>query len=633
MRNLRLSMGVCALSITLLLAGCGQADTGTASLTVTSIPQAEVFVDGVSVGETGSAFALDAGRHKVEVRLDKFQTFETTVELAADTSDVLDTVLMPQDPSDPVVIAKLAESLDIEVAPFVAPRTTRGGASKHSPATLLWPARDIRKNGLVNYAIEADETYGGDGALEFRHGRKVLYREAFNPESVTTVRSIPAEVLEHVKVGRTITWGIYFEDQRRPITAKFRIVQRPKAERRLEKLRNSRHMQRQPLITRQIMAATVLENNRLYTEALVANLKVAADHPSSTQPYRGIVTTLRRLDAEHSELFAFVSPFVGGKGGHAGISKPGVTAQNGNVLGLRAWSPAPTATAPTVAVAPTTGSATGSGMQSGPHGQGVTPSGSSADGTPEGTEPAAATEVPTTQAAEQVAMLNVVREQSAQADEAGRRAQEVADHAQADAMTAEAAAAAAEEAAGAAEANATAAREAVEQADEPTREQQEAMAQAGMAAEEAREAANSAREAADQARDAAAGMADAAAEAAQHAEAMSTALQNALHTGSGSEGTAVEPNADPAAAEQAGREAAAQAAVDAEAGVSQAADAVTAANAELEAADAARADDPSEDALNRYNEARSALDAAVKAGEEARAALDAARMAVEKLNK
>ena len=629
MRNLRLSMGVCALSITLLLAGCGQADTGTASLTVTSIPQAEVFVDGVSVGETGSVFALDAGRHKVEVRLDRFQTFETTVELTANASDVLDTVLMPQDPSDPVVIAKLAESLDIEVAPFVAPRTTRGGASKHSPATLLWPARDIRKNGLVNYAIEADETYGGDGALEFRHGRKVLYREAFNPESVTTVRSIPAEVLEHVKVGRTITWGIYFEDQRRPITAKFRIVQRPKAERRLEKLRNSRHMQRQPLITRQIMAATVLENNRLYTEALVANLKVAADHPSSTQPYRGIVTTLRRLDAEHSELFAFVSPFVGGKGGHAGISKPGVTAQNGNVLGLRAWSPTPTATAPTVAAAPTTGSP----ATSGPHGQGVTPSGSSADGTPEGTEPAAATEVPTTQAGEQVAMLNAVREQSAQADEAGRRAQEVADHAQTDAMTAEAAAAAAEEAAGAAEANATAARLAVEQADEPTREQQEAMAQAGMAAEEAREAANNSREAADQARDAAARMAHDAAEAAQHAEAMSTVLQSALLTGSGNEGTAVEPNADPAAAEQAGREAAAQAVVDAEAGTSQAADAVTAANAELEAADAARSDDPSEDALNRYNEARSALEAAVKAGEEARAALDAARMAVEKLNK
>ena len=65
-------------------------------------------------------------------------------------------------------------------------------------------------------------------------------------------------------------------------------------------------MQRQPKITQEIMAATVLENNRLYTEALVANLTIASDYPNSTQPYRGIVTTLRRLDAEDSELFSFV---------------------------------------------------------------------------------------------------------------------------------------------------------------------------------------------------------------------------------------------------------------------------------------------------------------------------------------
>ena len=293
-----------ALALALVVAGCGQATDGAATLEVSSVPQGEVFVNGVSQGTDAGTIALSAGEHTIEVKRDGFVSYTETVTAAAGSTLTREVTLAARDPSDPLVIAALAESEGVDLAPFVKPEVHRGSRDKRAVAVLLWPAKDVRKAGLVNYAIEADETYEGDAALEFRHGRKVLYREAFNPESVTTIRPIPAEVLEHIKVGRKITWGLYFEDSRRPVKTSFKIVQRPKAERQLDRLADSRHMQRQPQITREIMAATVLENNRLYTEALVANLKIAADHPESTQPYRGIVTTLRRLDAEHSELFS-----------------------------------------------------------------------------------------------------------------------------------------------------------------------------------------------------------------------------------------------------------------------------------------------------------------------------------------
>lgn len=514
-----------ALALALLVAGCGQATDSDATLNITSVPQAEVFVDGVSQGTSGKAIVLAPGEHTIEVKRDRFLTHTETVTVAAGGTLEREVTLAAQDPSDPVVIAALAASEGVDVAPFVAPETHRGSRDKRSVAVLLWPSRDVRKTGLVNYAIEADETYEGDASLEFRHGRKVLFRQAFRPESVTTVRPIPAEVLEHVKTGRKITWGLYFEDSRRPVKTSFKVVQRPKAQRQLDRLATSRHMQRQPQITREIMAATVLENNRLYTEALVANLEIASNHPNSTQPYRGIVTTLRRLDAEHSELFAFVSPHVSGKGGRSGVNTRPTASTTGVDLGIGAWSPVQRGALPTAVADATPGTAKGMG----PGGAGVTPQGGASDTPATPSEPGVAAPE---SAADQAARVRAARLESMQAaatelqselDETGQRA----DEASATAFLAQKNAEEADAKAKAAEAEAAKAREVVENADSPTREQQEAMYRAGMAAEEAREAANAANQAAEEARSAAEALEQRRSELTQELDAMNQALKAA----------------------------------------------------------------------------------------------------------
>ncbi len=491
-------LGAVALAVALLAAGCGQAQESEATLSVNSVPKAEVFVDGTRVGASGEAITLAAGEHKLEVRHDRFITHEETVTVRAGGELVREVTLAPEDPSDPVVIAALAACEGVDVEPFIAPETHRGSRDKRAPAVLLWPAKDIREKGLVNYAIEADETYDGDAILEFRRSNKVIYREAFKPESITTIRPIPAEVREQIKVGRKITWGLYFEDSRRPIKTWFKVVSRPKADRQLAKLATSRHMQRQPKITQELMAATVLQNNRLYTEALAANLQIAADHPNSTQPYRGIVQTLRRLDAEDSELFAFVSPFVSGKGGNSGINtRPAA----GGDLGIGAWSPSRAGALPTP-IADATGTNPGA---MGPGGAGVTPQGGTTqpreDGASEPTPADDGVPVPTAgpeQGRDPAVAAGQAEKADRMAKQLERMAQEVTD-AKSAATDANARREAAESEAQAAEAAFETARKAVEGADDPTDAQVEAMAEAGRAAELAREAADAAGEAADQA--------------------------------------------------------------------------------------------------------------------------------------
>ncbi len=481
MRNLRGIAGVFALSLALALVGCGQADTN-ASFTVTSVPQAEMFVDGVSHGASGQTLALSAGEHKVEFKTEGFKTYATTVTINDGEAQNLEAVLEPLDPSSPIVVARLMESEGLELAPWVAPEATRGRRGKQAVAVLLWPSKDIREGGLVNFAIEADESYEGDASLEFRSGRKVLYREAFSPKSITSVRPLPAEVLEKIKVNSKITWGLYFEDSRRPIKTTFKVVRRPNAERQLQRLSTSRHMQRQPVITRAIARAVVLENNRLYSEALVANLQIANDHPQSSQPFRGIVTTLRRLEAEGSELFATVSPHVRGKG-VSGISA------RGNGLGISAWAPVQSGALPTPADVTPSGTA----KPMAPGGAGLTPSGGTQDATPQPDSPDAAAAGPS--GARREADLARLDERVRSLQQAEKDIGMQLKDAEADAASQVTLAAEAATAAEQAEAAATAAREAVENAAEPTQAQLDAMEETGRAAEDAREAATVARDA------------------------------------------------------------------------------------------------------------------------------------------
>ncbi|MDA1195581.1 MAG: hypothetical protein O2894_10410 [Planctomycetota bacterium] len=614
-------VGAMALALALVCAGCGSSEEQGAVLTVTSVPQAEVFVDGVGQGDGVAGIRLAPGEHALEFRREHFVTHAETVRVAAGEALQREVTLAAEDPSNPEVIAALAAAEGVDMAPFVAPEVHRGSRGARDPAILLWPAKEVRKEGLVNFAIEADETYEGDATIEFRQGRTILWRAAFRPESVTTIRPLPAEVLEHAQVSRSITWGLYFEDSRRPITTTFKIVQRPNADRQLARIAESRHMQRQPEITREIMAATVLENNRLYTEALVSNLTIAANHPNSTQPYRGILTTLRRLDAENSELYAFVVPHVGGKGGRAGIDRPSTGARAGGMdLGIAAWSPIQQGGVPSVVA-----DAGSQGAKPiGPGGAGVTPTGGATGETPAtpSTEPTSENGGVSAGSADESAAREM-RAAIAALDAERAVADAEYEQAQADSMTAARAADKADADAKAAEVEAAEARAAVENAASPSREQQERMYRAGMAAEEAREAANTARQAAEGAEQKARAVEGRADALRQESETLGKALAAASGQGEAVPGT--EAPSVPTEGELRGAQAAAE---------TSAADARTSwqfASKQFEDAQQAYAADPSETNRNHLENAQASLDAAVAHVKQTQAAVDAAKRAVEQI--
>jgi hypothetical protein len=179
---------------------------------------------------------------------------------------------------------------------------------------------------LSTFAIEVSEDYEGDGFLVFRKGRNVLYKEKFDPDNMTTVATIPLEVLESVDVGDTVVWGVVFDDRRKKdVESRFKVVNRPKADKRLARIARDKHLARQPAVVKAMVAANALENYRLYSEALVACLEVLQDHPTAVQPYQGIVTCLRRLESKDSRLWGLASQHVKGSG-RARAGRTGITA-------------------------------------------------------------------------------------------------------------------------------------------------------------------------------------------------------------------------------------------------------------------------------------------------------------------
>jgi hypothetical protein len=319
----RLMTCVVGLVAGLALAACGDVQQASGTLEVASVPTAQVAIDGTPHGTTPATIKLDAGRHEIVLSRDHFEPQTQAVEITGGDTSTVETVLMGTDPGDPEVIRALAEAFEIDYQPFEGVERHRGSRDKDQPVVLLWPQKDVRLDGLVTFGVEVSIDYMGDGYLVFKKGRKELSRQPFTPEKVMTVAVLPTEVREAVKTGNTITWGLYFDDNRKSVTTKFKVVKNTKVEKAIAKLERRKYFKRQPPLTQALMRAQVLHNHRLYTESLLAHLGVVQEFPTSVQPYEGIVTALRRMDGDASELWTLASQHVSGKGGHGRPSQPG----------------------------------------------------------------------------------------------------------------------------------------------------------------------------------------------------------------------------------------------------------------------------------------------------------------------
>jgi hypothetical protein len=226
--------------------------------------------------------------------------------------------LPPIDPNDEAQLARLAKLLDIEFTPVVEPERHRGGG-KEVAALLLWPQQDVRLEALTSYAIEVGESYGdGDqlATLEFRKGNKTLWRDEkpFDPDNLTVTGEMPEAVHQALKVGDTVTWGLFFEPKARKkdVKATFKVVSGAKAAKGIDRVLKRKDLAKQPAPTKELLIGKELQNYRLYSESLVMHLGLARAFPKAQAPLDGIFLALQRLDLKESKLYAAVAPSIRG---------------------------------------------------------------------------------------------------------------------------------------------------------------------------------------------------------------------------------------------------------------------------------------------------------------------------------
>jgi hypothetical protein len=204
------------------------------------------------------------------------------------------------------------------------------GAGGDGSAWPLLPRGDVRLEGLSVWRLEVDamsfEPEAG-GVLEFRKGKNVLWRDTapFSPGSRIVQGGLPKSVLDAVKVGDTVSWGIVYDKQpKRSVLADFKVVNKPSAAKQIDRLENDRQNARQPAKVKSLGRNQALLNNSLYAEALRGYMDLAvgeSNDPVVQEACYRIVECLRRLKLDDSLLYIDAMALAANKKGKTG---PGV---------------------------------------------------------------------------------------------------------------------------------------------------------------------------------------------------------------------------------------------------------------------------------------------------------------------
>lgn len=212
---------------------------------------------------------------------------------------------------------------------------TRAAAGSDAAAWALLPRGEVRTEGLRTWRLEVDrEAFEKGGYLEFRQGKKVLYKDAtpFDPGSSRFCEgAVPAAVVKALKAGETVTWGLFYPDAKElNAVATFKVVNKPQVAKQVEKLELNRLNARQSPEIKALARNQVLVNNSLFSEALLGSMNLASTG-KMTDPHVGeafykIVECMRRLDLEEAPLYEAAKSLATAKG-------PNMASPNGNAFG------------------------------------------------------------------------------------------------------------------------------------------------------------------------------------------------------------------------------------------------------------------------------------------------------------
>jgi tRNA A-37 threonylcarbamoyl transferase component Bud32 len=278
--------------------------TRDATLTVMSFPVAQVRLDGVDHGPTPVEVALAPGLHELALRQEGFGEQKQEIRLSAGEKRMLQTALVASDPEDAEALQRLGQEL--EVAMRKLGETPRGSVTRGADhgVQAQYPRGDLRIADLDHFRIDVvDDPMGRefvevDGTIEFRRGEEVLWSTEFEAESTWTLEEIPEAVRSALREGDTVTWG-YFPRDGDPVTADFRVVADPLAERLAE---IERRLAEQHWVTRSHLRIQLLLDRGLCMGALAEAARIVAENVESEAGWAAVREAVNRMGLAKSLL-------------------------------------------------------------------------------------------------------------------------------------------------------------------------------------------------------------------------------------------------------------------------------------------------------------------------------------------
>jgi hypothetical protein len=270
-------------------------------------PQARIWVDGREVGTGTAEVRVSPGEHAVTVRAPKFKDDLVRRRLDPGETWTREFNLAPTDPSDPEALNTILAALGLPAAAPVAVETVRGGDD--GEASPVFPAGDVRLEGLGEYRVDVGPSFPGPAKLRFLRGATVLHESDFAPaDTGPHTARVPDEVVRALRPGDAVTWGLFWNEQpREGSVASFRVVDRPDATREIARIEGHAGVAAQPDLVKDLIVARALVAHGLHAEALSTYVAIVGQDPSVRPAWEGIVSALRALGRHDAPLHAEAS--------------------------------------------------------------------------------------------------------------------------------------------------------------------------------------------------------------------------------------------------------------------------------------------------------------------------------------
>jgi hypothetical protein len=181
---------------------------GTGVLTVASVPDGDVWIDGVAAGTTPLEARVASGAHEVRVRLGGFDEHVANVTVGAGARAAVAVRLVARDVEDRQVLQMLASRSKVWVQPFTAPAVLRGQDVALAVAPV-YPRGQVRLEDLGDVRVDfAGKPAAGE--VRFRRGDDVLAATSADAEGAGAwIRPIPEAVKTALASGDVVTWGFH----------------------------------------------------------------------------------------------------------------------------------------------------------------------------------------------------------------------------------------------------------------------------------------------------------------------------------------------------------------------------------------------------------------------------------------